>query len=300
MKGGPSTRVCTGKRNGFWTHKNKTPRCVDVTPPEIICPNDYSVRLHYELNYTTIYQIHLPYVSDNSGSNITFWSKPTIKENGINLGLGTHTFTYIAVDEFKNKAKCKFNIEVIDQDPPVFENCEDPSIIYIGAKDNRNITYVEWFEPIAYDNSFEPVTLTRSLYFGYLDAGQYQVEYIATDESNNSNKCVINVRVEERKCSTISIPDNGQAVCVKNVTHAWCEITCDIGYDLIKDEIELIDTMTLMCENKEAIWNHPTPECTLIEQPNSVEEILTISLDSDILICDDSETKEEVKLKRVE
>lgn len=287
--------MCTGKRNGFWTHKNKTPRCVDVTPPEIVCPNDYSVPLHHEVNYTVIHQLRLPIVSDNSGNNITFWSKPAVPPDaGLQFGVGNHTFTYIAVDSFKNKDKCKFIVEVVDRDPPVFENCDDPPTVYVGAAENRNFTFVDWLEPTMYDNSFETVHVSRSVNFGYLDAGEYVVEYVATDKSNNSNKCSITVKVEVRKCPVLTAPQNGQSVCVRNATHTWCEISCDIGYDLVKDEIELVDTMTLMCENREAVWNHSMSECTHVEQPESVEEVFTISLDSDALICGDNELQDDV------
>lgn len=42
---GPSAKVCGGNRNGVWSQKNKVPRCVDVTPPTIVCPKNYSIEL---------------------------------------------------------------------------------------------------------------------------------------------------------------------------------------------------------------------------------------------------------------
>lgn len=74
-----------------------------------------------------------------------------MKEEGVKLYMGNHTFTYVAVDDFKNKAKCNFTISVIDKTPPVLENCVTDQIIFIPNKVN-NETFVEWEEPTAYDN----------------------------------------------------------------------------------------------------------------------------------------------------
>lgn len=43
---GPSLKTCGGSRNGVWSQKNKIPRCVDVTPPTIVCPKNYSIELN--------------------------------------------------------------------------------------------------------------------------------------------------------------------------------------------------------------------------------------------------------------
>lgn len=169
----------------------------------MICPSDYSLPLHQDLNYTIVKQIHQPYVFDNSGENVTYWTKPAMKENGIKLGVGNHTFKYIAVDNFKNKARCNFTISIVDINPPVFENCINPSILYIGAEKNKNTTFLEWDEPIAYDNSFETLYLERSLEFGYLDVGLYNVKYVASDPYGNINECWINVTVQG-KCFLFS------------------------------------------------------------------------------------------------
>lgn len=44
---GPAVKTCStsNNRNGVWSQKNKNPRCVDVTPPTIVCPDDYLIEL---------------------------------------------------------------------------------------------------------------------------------------------------------------------------------------------------------------------------------------------------------------
>lgn len=295
LKGGPSTRVCNGKRNGFWSHKNKNPRCVDVTPPHLTCPGDYSLPLDTDLNFTVVRQLHQPYVFDNSGENVTFWTRPALKENGMKLGRGNHTITYIAVDNFKNKARCTFVISVIDIHPPVFEECINPPTLHIGAEKNKNTTFLEWEEPIVYDNSFDTVMLNRSLDFGYLDVGVYEVTYIATDTSGNVDECSVNVTVKERKCENIESPVNGQSICVRNITHTLCELSCNVGYGFYSVDKELSDTLRLTCENRKGQWEQKNSDCSLVETPESVEEVFTISLDADPLICDSGAAQEELQ-----
>ncbi|XP_055523737.1 sushi, von Willebrand factor type A, EGF and pentraxin domain-containing protein 1-like [Wyeomyia smithii] len=294
LKGGPSTKSCGGKRNGVWTHKIKTPRCVDVTPPHLMCPNNYTLLMHDDFNYSIVKRLNRPYVFDNGGDNFTLWSKPAIKEQGTKLYNGTHLFTYVAVDSFKNKAKCNFTVTIIDRTVPVFENCYDPPVFYITSQKNNNESYLEWDEPTVYDNSNENVTVTASMAFGYYDVGSYQAIYRAEDSSKNVAECLLNITVKELKCGNLHSPPNGQTVCAKNASHTWCEITCDLEYTFHDREN---NTLTLFCDNRNPKWtNESVPECTTLENPTAVEEIITISLGTDSeTLCDNESAKSEVE-----
>lgn len=48
---GPSSKACGGTRNGAWSNKNKIPRCVDISPPSIVCPQNYSLELSGNKSY---------------------------------------------------------------------------------------------------------------------------------------------------------------------------------------------------------------------------------------------------------
>lgn len=110
--------------------------------------------------------------------------------------MGNHTFTYVAVDDFKNKAKCNFTISVIDKTPPVLENCVTEQIIFIPNKVNNEVL-VEWEEPNAYDNVDDRnVTIIGDLEFGFLNEGQYKINYTIADNSGNINKCVVQLEVK--------------------------------------------------------------------------------------------------------
>lgn len=241
---------------------------------------------------------------DNSDDNITYWLKPSVKEDGVKLTLGTHTFSYIAVDAFRNKAKCNFNITVLDITPPNIDNCINPPDIFIPSAPNLidNRTYVDWDAPIIYDNSDIDPNVTQSIVPGHIGIGLHAVTYIAQDSSGNQNVCTLNVTVKAMQCNTLNTPGNGQTLCARNETHTWCDVICDVGFTIYEkdddengnddavDEVQT-DQLRLLCKNDDPQWTlDPLPDCTKIELPDSIEQVFSITLDDDMAICkNDSE-----------
>lgn len=205
---------------------------------------------------------------------------------------GTHTFSYIAVDTFRNKAKCTFNITVLDITPPNIDNCISPPEIYIPSAPNlaNNRTFVDWDAPIIYDNSNTNVTVTQSIQPGHIGVGLHTVTYVATDLSGNQETCTLNVTVKPLQCNTLASPGNGQSLCAKNETHTWCDVICDLGFTIYDaDDDEKSDHVRLLCENDNPQWTHdPLPDCTKIELPDSIEQVFSITLDDDIAVCKNS------------
>lgn len=199
---------------------------------------------------------------------------------------GNYTFTYVAIDEVKNKAKCNFTISIADTTPPIFENCIVNQTFYVV---NSSIETIEWEEPHIYDNVDDKnITIIKNLNNSMpLNFGQHLVNYTAIDKSGNSNSCLIHIQVKEKKCDELAKPENGQRVCAKNDTMTWCDFRCNFGYGLMDNE-SVIENMILTCDLETRIWSREViPECMAIEQPNSVEEVLTISLHSENLMCED-------------
>lgn len=287
---GPASKSCgsgsSSSKNGVWTLKSKIPRCVDVTPPALICPKDYSIELSGNKSFVLLSSFEpLESITDNSGGNITFWVKPALKEDGTKMYLGNYTFTYVAIDEVKNKAKCNFTVSIVDVKPPVFENCIENQTFYIASGKNVSI---EWEVPLAYDNVDDRnITIMKNLSHGILDLGEYYINYTAIDQSKNLNSCLIHVSVKERKCDEPEKPENGHRVCAKNDSMTWCDFQCSFGFGIMEN-LSVVDSLMMHCNNDERVWSREIiPECTAIEQPSSVEEVLTISFNSDALRCED-------------
>lgn len=280
-------KACGGTRNGVWNPKNKIPRCIDVTPPKIICPDDYTIEIQGNDTFVLLSSFQLPKeISDNSENEVKFWVKPALNEEGTQMYTGEYRFTYVAVDEHKNKAKCNFTISIVDITPPIFENCINSQTIFISVGNKR----VEWDEPFAYDNVDDKnISVKRSDNFGDFNPGEYLIKYTAIDQSGNENYCNINLIVKEKKCEELEKPVNGQRVCFKNETHEWCDFRCDFGFGMYHNDFMLENVLTF-CEKTASIWSiENLPECSLTEQPNSVEEIMTISLDTEHMACEDLE-----------
>lgn len=215
-----------------------------------------------------------------------------MKDDGVKLTLGSHTFSYIAVDSFRNKAKCNFNVTVLDITPPNIDNCMDPPDIFIPSAANLmdNRTFVDWDAPIIYDNSNIDVNVTQSIQPGHIGIGQHYVNYVAEDSSGNQNTCTLNISVKAMQCNTLASPGNGQALCAKNETHTWCDVVCDLGFTIHDGSDEPTDQMRLFCENENPQWaRDPLPDCTKIELPDSIEQVFSITLDDDALCKNGSE-----------
>lgn len=198
---------------------------------------------------------------------------------------GNYTFTYVAIDDVKNKAKCNFTIRIADKTPPTFENCIENQTFYVISKNEEK---VEWEEPFVHDNVDDKnITILKTLNHGPLSLGVHLVNYTAIDQSGNQNSCLINITVKEKKCDEHDKPENGQRLCAKNETMTWCDFRCNFNYGMVENDT-VIENLLLTCDNDMRIWSQDViPECTAIEQPISVEEVITISLNSENLICED-------------
>lgn len=232
--------------------------------------------------------------------NTTFWLKPSVKPEGIQLLLGEHTFTYVAIDAFKNKAKCNFTITVIDITPPTIDNCFDPTPFQLPfcTDTTRYDCFVEWEDPIIYDNSNTDVFVNQTISPGYLSVGVHPLQYTAIDVFGNHNECQMNITVKRLECDVLQSPLNGQTLCAKNQTHTWCDVTCNFGHAIYDDIAEsYLDNFKMFCENNFPKWKFEIiPDCTAVELPTEIEHVFSIALESEHSICGDTSTKNKVIL----
>uniref|UniRef100_A0A182FJJ0 Sushi, von Willebrand factor type A, EGF and pentraxin domain-containing protein 1 n=1 Tax=Anopheles albimanus TaxID=7167 RepID=A0A182FJJ0_ANOAL len=293
MKGGPSTKQCGGRRTGVWS-KSKTPRCVDIAPPFLECPGPYEVLLEDDYPYSVVRRLQPPYAYDNSGDNFTYWVRPALRDGGTQLPLGEHEFTYVAVDAFKNKARCSFRVTVIDRTPPVLEGCDAPATYYVSQPDNPQEQLVRWDEPSVFDNAGTAgVTLTQNVTHGYLPVGRHTVLYRAVDAAGNEANCTVRVEVHQYSCDVLPEPANGLVVCAQNGTHVWCELSCREDFAFAHNQSA--DTVVLVCDRARPTWGDRSselPECSAVVRPVGVEKVLTLQLEQPLdldlpALCDD-------------
>ncbi|KAF5274861.1 hypothetical protein FQA39_LY07043 [Lamprigera yunnana] len=222
---GPSERICSG-RHGTWSNKLSQSVCEDVTLPNLVCPSNIQASTKRDRNFGTV-NWTLPNVTDNSGLNVTIWSKPAIINiTEFKFKIGRTQVTYFAQDAFQNNAQCTFYVDIEDTQPPNIENCVNP-VPYLSTDSNGiNIT---WDEPTIFDNS-DFVMITKSRDFGWFKIGSFPVIYTAKDSAGNINTCTLNITVVESNCETLPDPTFGRSECTTSDNKIECVVTCQEGY----------------------------------------------------------------------
>lgn len=286
---GPGEIDCvTRGRHGAWSSK---PRCVDIEPPKLQCPKDIKTIAFPGQNFGTVIWKE-PLITDNSGGNINIWWEPFLEDelkNGpYKFEIGETVVTYFAVDASGNGDKCNFTVFVLDEEPPKFENCEDPPPYLVGEEG----VFVEWDEPNVTDNSGDDISILKSRDFGPLPIGITSVEYTAIDMYNNTNSCVLNITVQLSSCEN-EIP-NGLENCNNVAGGLLCVLTCEEGY-----AFSMTDKAS--CENQNLNW--VLPECTPTELPKEIsgeiDELCQVLKENCIgNECDVLECEEDNRIKR--
>ena len=106
---GPSLRQCVSP--GRWNGGERMTRCVDVTPPVLVCPKSITVPAEEGLHYATL-NMTVPVSQDNSGFVPTIMSIPALTEK-MKLKIGTTQIRIASTDLTGNTKKCSFSITVI-------------------------------------------------------------------------------------------------------------------------------------------------------------------------------------------
>ena len=220
---GPAVRKCSGQ--GTWSDEDAKTRCVDVTPPVIICPADVMVEAEEGESFASV-SWDPPRATDNSGNAPDVVSVPAVTEQPMRFPIGTSTVTYVAHDRRGNQAECAFQVTVTDSQPPVVDQCESPPIFLLR---DRDISVV-WDEPQFSDNSGKAPLVQRSHDPGPFPLGETLVVYTAEDESRNNSTCTLSIRVQEHACHLPVDPIHGQANCSQEPEAVYCSLTCHDGY----------------------------------------------------------------------
>ncbi|MFL5747829.1 MAG: beta strand repeat-containing protein, partial [Niastella sp.] len=162
--------------------RQQTVRVIDHTNPVISnCPNDITVFTGAgALTCSKGVSWTPPSASDNCGSIASFTSNYT---PGAVFPVGTTLVTYVATDASTNSSTCSFNVNVVDNTPPVISNCPGNIVTC-----NPSVT---WTAPTATDNcgvnSFTndaPATFTAPV---------TTVTYTAKDAAGNTTTCSFTV-----------------------------------------------------------------------------------------------------------
>ncbi|XP_076181652.1 sushi, von Willebrand factor type A, EGF and pentraxin domain-containing protein 1 isoform X2 [Ptiloglossa arizonensis] len=289
---GPQTKLCGG-RSGVWSQRRSVNRCIDETPPLIVCPSDIVTwslpkRNYAYVNWTT------PTVADNADELPLIWSKPYVTFPW-KVKIGTRTVVYVAQDSAGNKARCKFKVKVLDTEPPMIENCIDPPVFF--TDNGIGISNVTWDEPGFYDNSKAPVRVEQNYRPGEssFPVGLTKVVYDAIDKYDNKASCVLNVTIKDI-CQEIPEILNGYSNC----SSGECTLTCEKGFGFA-DEVPNLriveDVLLLKCNTSNSNWTEENyiPDCSELTPPKSGSQEGSIVLEGNATdVCDNQTTLREL------
>ncbi|XP_077987821.1 uncharacterized protein LOC144442366 [Glandiceps talaboti] len=170
-------------------------RIVDRTPPSFYnCPWDQREMTETGKDYAIV-TWNEPYVYDDFDLERTgiYPNVSSSFKSGDHFPIGVTNVTYVAKDFHQNKGVCYFLVNVYDNEIPMFKDC--PSTLYYGTVQSSK-RYVKWKDPTATDNAGK-VTVKASVDLPVLlSSGLHDVEYTATDKSNNTATCRFVVSVE--------------------------------------------------------------------------------------------------------
>ena len=181
---------------------NRTRTCdskvtvVDITPPVIICGDDYSVVANAQDTTVTIHLTN-PIVTDNCTVSPVIWNSITGNEQTIiTIPMGETLVEWFAMDESGNTSSCQLTITAIENDIPVIA-C-DSSLIYYSAMGLCGVE-VDLEVPSATDSNGIQGEVTNNysitldnVYFGI---GMHHITWSATDTQGNVGYCTTKLTV---------------------------------------------------------------------------------------------------------
>ncbi|XP_022109740.1 uncharacterized protein LOC110989561 isoform X3 [Acanthaster planci] len=225
-------------------------RVLDPIPPVITCPANLQVPAGDDfMNGTADWMV--PVGTDNSGQVTT--TGPMVTPPVV-LDIGTHTFTYSAMDSSGNVASCSFNVSVTDLTDPVIE-C--PANITTDTDSMERFATVMWYAPNVTDNSGETIEPLLSQPSGsQFEIGNHEVIVNATDSQGNTGNCSFTIEVQDNENPVIKCPANLTVATnssVDNVTLALPELASasdnsgsfSVSIDVAGDMYMIGDLITL-------------------------------------------------------
>ena len=182
----------------------------DVEAPVVNCPASFTQSTDPGLCEAVVF-----WTNPTSTDNCNIVSDSTDIPNGSDLGVGTTTITYTAVDSSGNATSCTFDVTIEDNEAPVIVNC--PSDITQDNDPGVCQAIVSWNQLLATDNCTLDTLISNFAPDDTFAVGTTTVIAIAIDTVGNSDTCSFNITVLDIEDPVITCPAN---IVVSNDTGA--------------------------------------------------------------------------------
>ena len=225
----------------------------DTTPPMILtCPDDITISTS---NRSCEGEVVIPPVTFKDGCTDVHVNMQTpqgtlLNTNGATLTLeeGLHTIIFEVVDDCHNMTTCDVDVLVIDEKSPV-AICEQDLIVSLNSNGSARI-FAEDLNLKSFDDCSDSLTYqarrmddpcgisgtdwTDEIYFCCEDAGQFiMVSLLVTDKSGNTNACMVEVEVQDKRPARLNCIDNMVIDCSE--TYAMNNLSASFGFPTITD-----------------------------------------------------------------
>ncbi len=222
----------------IYTH-NQIIKVADKVAPSISCPSIPQLGTNTTSCTGTVF-LPAASVSDACSNFTVTTTTPNGVLNGngglvVGLAIGTHDITYTATDECGNSNSCTTTITIADIVPPT-AICDEHTTISL-INDGTAIAYATTFDDGSHDNCGIASMQVRRLdnpdcpgndassfddyvSFSCCDIGSVvMVQLQITDESGNSNSCMIEVELEDKLDPVVICPTDKTLACKSDFTN---------------------------------------------------------------------------------
>jgi gliding motility-associated-like protein len=167
---------------------------VETEAPTLNCPSEVIVN-----------------AANNACSAVATWAIPTASDNctdaadliltaeggepGNTFPVGVTEIIYTATDLAGNAGACFFNVIVLENVPPVIQNCPAPILLFLPQGECE--TDVIWTAPTATDNCGVESVIPNINPGTVFQAGTTEVIYLAFDFAGNADTCMFEVTLRD-------------------------------------------------------------------------------------------------------
>ncbi|MCB0534368.1 MAG: HYR domain-containing protein [Lewinellaceae bacterium] len=246
----------------------------DLNPPVLdTCPVDMTVNAAIDSCGATATWI-APGATDDCTADVSITQN---HDPGAFFPVGNTMVIYEAQDAGGNTATCSFTVTVVENVPPVINNCP-PGFVF-EMPSNKCDTLVNWTPPTSTDNCMLDTLIASNNPGTVFSTGVHTVTYTAIDASGNSAECAFIVAVNDNQPPVFtSCPDD-----ITVVNASPCGEVVDWIYPTAVDNC-LLDTITSTKQPSDVIFDNVTNVLVLAIDASGNRDTCAFTITLDVIV----------------
>ncbi|MFN0203203.1 MAG: HYR domain-containing protein [Bacteroidia bacterium] len=198
----------------------QTVTVTDNEAPSIVCPAN--VNQNVGANCDAVVNYPAAVANDNCQMGTITYSMPS----GSVFPIGNTLVTCTATDAAGNSTSCQFNVNLIDNTPPIIVNCPPNQVINLTDRCSIPVT---WIPPTVNDNCPNVVMMSNILPGTIFGLGTTTVTYTAVDAAGNLVSCSFDITINPPSQMVVNPPVVTQPNCFGQKGTASISVTGGSG-----------------------------------------------------------------------